>query len=287
MDMNLNQLRYFYEVAKERGFTNAARSLRIQQPAISRMVQQLEDSLGFDLFERRGREVQLTPQGEEVFARCQRIFAEVEGLRAELGEIGGVCHGPLTIAAADPIASGFIPGILKDFVAKYPRVYPIINSGPASMLFEKIVSGSLEFGLFFHVPEVPSKLELSVFKPVRFYLVVRADLRRSSTVLESFIGSREVDDTDTRRFPTLEKLRVDHPAAKITISSNNLSAHREMVLKGLGVSILPDFLVEQDLKRGHLAALYPRRKFEFNMKLVKRKSSVLSLNARTFLEACK
>ncbi len=284
MAMNMNQLRYFYEVAKERGFTNASRSLRIQQPAISRMVKQLEDSLGFDLFERRGREIQLTAQGAEVFERCRRIFAEVENLQSEIGLIGGECHGPLAIAAADPIASHLLPGILKDFTAKFPKVYPIVNSGPAAMLFEKIIDGALEFGLFFHVPEVPQKLELSIVKAVRFHLVVRKDLRRDLKTLQSFIGSREVDDTDTRRFPTLEKLKRVYPAAKITISSNNLSAHREMVHAGLGVSILPEFLVGPDLKRGTLADVFPRKKFEFNLKLVKRRSSVMSLNGRSLLE---
>lgn len=285
--MNLLQLRYFYEVAKERGFTNASRSLRIQQPAISRMVSQLEDSLGFRLFERRGREVQLTAQGTEVFERCRRIFAEVDNLQAELGQISGECHGPLALGAADVVASHFIPGILKSFVAKHPKVYPIINSGPAAMLFQKIIDGTLEFGLFFHVPEIPAKLELTVLKSVRFHLVVRKDLRRNVQVLQSFIGSREVDDTDTRRFPTLEKLKKVYPAAKITISSNNLSAHREMVLQGLGVSILPDFLVEKDLKDETLADFFPRKRFEFNLKLVRRKTAVLSINAKEFLAGCK
>lgn len=285
--MNLLQLKYFYEVAKERGFTNASRSLRIQQPAISRMVKQLEDSLGFRLFERRGREVQLTAQGNEVFERCRRIFAEVDNLQAELGQISGECHGPLALGSADVVASHFIPGILKVFLEKHPKVYPIVNSGPAAMLFHKIMDGTLEFGLFFHVPEVPPKLELTVLKSVRFHLVVRKDLRRNTQALQSFIGSREVDDTDTRRFPTLEKLKKIHPAAKITISSNNLTSHLQMVRAGLGVSVLPDFLVSDSLKDGSLVDILPRNKLEFHLKLVRRKTSVLSLNARSFLEVCK
>lgn len=283
--MNLNQLRYFYEVAKERGFTRASKSLRVQQPAISRMVAQLEDTLGFRLFERVGREIRLTPQGTEVFERCTRIFAEVDALSTEIGQISGECHGPLTFAAADPIASHFVPRVLKTFTDQFPKVYPVINSGPASMLFQRIIAGDLEFGLFFHVPEVPAKLELSIFRSVPFRFVVRKDLKRSVNTLQSFIGSREVDDTDNRRFPTLDKLRAIHPRASIRISANNLNAHREMVLAGLGVSILPEFLLENDLDQ--LADVLPREKFEFNMKLVKRKTGVLSLNARTFLDGCR
>ena len=283
--MNLNQLRYFYEVAKECGFTRASKSLRVQQPAISRMVAQLEDSLGFRLFERVGREVRLTPQGSEVFERCTRIFAEVDALSTDIGQISGECHGPLAFATADPIVSHFVPRVLKTFTDKYAKVYPVIKSGPALMLFQRIIAGDLEFGLFFHVPEIPAKLELSIFRSVPFRFVVRKDLKRTASVLQSFIGSREVDDTDNRRFPTLEKLRAIHPRALIRISANNLNAHREMVLAGLGVSILPEFLLENDLDQ--LADVLPREKFAFNMKLVKRTTGVLSLNARPFLEGCR
>lgn len=280
--MNLLHLEYFYTVAKEQGFTNAAKLLRIQQPAISRMVKQLEENFGFPLFERVGRRVRLTSQGEEVFAKCRRIFEEVDGLKSSLGEISGVCTGPLSFGASEPISSHIVPAILEKVLCEHPKVYPVIFSGPSSILFDRIATGELEFGLFFHIPDLPLKLKVDVVKKIRFYLVVRKDLKNKKTILESFIGSREIDDTRTRRFPTLERLKQDYPKAAIKISSNNLTAHREMVLKGLGVAILPDFLVAQDIKQGRMKDLYPKEVFEFNLKRVQRSTAVLSLNAQVF-----
>ncbi len=281
--MNLLHLEYFYTVAKEQGFTKASKVLRIQQPAISRMVKQLEDNFGFPLFERVGRQVRLTSQGEEVFAKCRRIFEEVDGLKSSLGQISGVCTGPLMIGASESISSHIIPGVLEEVLREHPKVYPVIFSGPSSILFDRIISGELEFGLFFHIPDLPAKLTMDVVKRVRFHLVVRKDLKNRAAVLESFIGSREIDDTRTRRFPTLERLKKDYPQASIKISSNNLTAHREMVLKGLGVAILPDFLVAQDLKAGRMKDVYLKEVFEFNLKIVQRPTAVLSLNAQVFL----
>jgi len=284
--MNLLHLQYFYVVARENGYTRASRLLNVQQPAISRMVKLLEDKLGFKLFERIGRGIQLTPQGMEVFESCKRIFSEVDALSASLGRIGGELQGPLAVAAAEPIASKFLPSRIGLMVKQHPKVYPILFSGPASMLMAELLSGKIEFGIFFHLPDLPDKLEIFERLPVRFRLVIRKKLKSKRDVIESFIGSREVDDTTTRRFPTIERIRRDYPNVKIKISSNNLAAHRELVLNGLGVSILPDFLVNQDIKAGKLSELYPKEEFQFHMKFVKRKSAVLSANANTFVSSC-
>lgn len=284
--MNLLHLQYFYVVAKEQGFTKASKALRIQQPAISRMVKLLEEDFGFPLFEKVGRNVQLTGAGVEVFDYCKKIFGTVDELKQSLGQISGECKGPLLIGASEPIASHFLPKILRPYLLLYPNVYPNIYSGPASMLFTAIASGSIEFGVFFHVPEVPEKLEIFKTKEVQYRLVVRKDLRRKKEVLESFIGSREIDDTLTKKFPTLDKLRKDYPGVKIKISSNNLTAHKEMVYQGLGVSILPSFLVENDIKEGKLADIYPNETFKFQMKFIKRKTGILSTAALEMVKGC-
>ena len=148
--MNLLHLHYFYVVAKEQGFTKASKALRIQQPAISRMVKMLEEDFGLKLFEKVGRNVQLTKSGTEVFDYCKKIFGAVDDLKQSLGQISGECKGPLWIAASDAIASHFLPEVLKTYLVAHPNVNPNIFSGPASMLFEKIEKGQLEVGLFFH-----------------------------------------------------------------------------------------------------------------------------------------
>lgn len=284
--MNLLHLQYFYVVAKEQGFTNASKALRIQQPAISRMVKLLEDDVGFLLFEKVGRNVQLTKAGVEVFEYCKKIFGTVDELKQSLGQIGGECRGPLVVGASEPIASYLFPAILKAYLEVHPEVHPNIYSGPASMLFDNLIKGDLEFGVFFHVPTLPEKLEIFKTKDIRYHLVIKKDLRRKKEILESFIGSREIDDTTTKKFPTLEKLRKDHPGAKIMISSNNLTAHREMVLQGLGVSILPSFLVAKDIKEGLLSDIYPHELFQFQMKFIKRRTGILSMAALELVKVC-
>lgn len=284
--MNLLHLQYFYVVAKEQGFTKASKALKIQQPAISRMVKLLEEDLRLNLFEKVGRNVQLTKEGLEVFEHCKKIFTTVDDLKNSIGQISGDCSGPLMIAAAEPIASHYLPHVFKHYLSNYPKVYPNIFSGPASMLFEKITKGDLEIGLFFHIPELSDKLEIFATKNVRYHLVVKKEFKRKSETLESFIGSREIDDTTTKKFPALERLRKDYPKALIKISSNNLTAHKEMVLLGLGTAILPDFLIHEELKSGTLIDVYNHEEFKFKLKFIKRKTGVLTLAAKMFLNEC-
>lgn len=282
--MNLLHLEYFYTVAKEGGYLRASEKLRIQQPAISRMVAQLEDYFGFKLFERLGRNVRLTEKGQEVFESCKRIFGEVDHLKMSLGKISGEAKGPLMIAASEVISSHLLPGLLGDFLSERKKLYPHIFSGPASMLMKKIEEGEMELGLFFHIPDVSEKLVIEKKIELPFRLVVRKDLKKDLSVLTSFIGSREIDDTTTRRFPTVEKIKLRYPDVKIKISSNNLTAHKELVLNGLGVSILPEFLVHTELKNKELVDVLPGEDFRFTLKVLRRKNAILSLGASQFLE---
>jgi DNA-binding transcriptional LysR family regulator len=284
--MNLLHLQYFYTVAKEQGFTKASKILRIQQPAISRMVKLLEEDIGIKLFEKVGRHVQLTAKGQEVFEHCQQIFGSVTELEQSLGKISGEVKGPLRIATSEPIASHFLPRVLESYLSKHPQVYPNLFSGPASMLFQQIESGQLELGIFFHIPDLPEKLEIFERKDVPYRLVIRKDLKKTKEVLESFIGSREIDDTSTRKFPTLEKLRRIHPQAQIKVSSNNLTSHKEMALRGIGVAVLPEFLIQNEMKAGVFADLLPKEELVFQMKFIKRRTSTLSLAAKELVSAC-
>ncbi len=283
--MNLLHLHYFYVVAKEGGFTKASKILFTQQSAISRMVGQLEESFGFALFERIGRNVQLTIRGHEVFEQSKKIFAEVTALQNTIAHLKNEPSGPVFFGATEPIASHLFPELCENMVRQFPNLHPNVFSGSSEMLLEKIKNGELEFGLLFHVPELPVGLKVRVLKKIRFFVVIRSDLQAKQSVLESFIGSREIDDRGTKEFPVLDKIKTIHPHARIKISTNNLTAHRSLVLRGCGISVLPQFLIQEDLETGILVDLFPNEILQFELKVVERFVSVSNLNADVFLSA--
>ncbi|MEW6055452.1 MAG: LysR family transcriptional regulator [Bdellovibrionota bacterium] len=282
--MELSHLKYFYIVAREQGFTKASKVLRVQQPAISKMVRQLEESLGVVLLERQRRQVRLTKAGEEVFKRCESIFDSVEQIvsfsQNELKE----CSGPLKFGASDSVVSHLLPKMMKKFLAQHPKVRPVIFTGTSNSICNEIQEGRIEFGLFFTVPE-SGQFDVATVADVPFRFVVSSKLPKTSPSRNVFIGSREVDYPKIRSFPVMEMLRDQGMNPEVMIACNNLDAHRNMALEGLGSALLPAFMVDRDIERNRLEVLYPKKSFQYPLKRVVRRGKVLSRNAETFLQA--
>ena len=283
--MDLNRLWYFYWVAKENGFTRASRTLKIAQPAISRMVKNLEETLGAPLFVRHKRQVSLTHLGNLVYRHCEVIFENTDAIRKLSNRGAPIYSGPLRLAAADALAINLLPAALSEFSELYPNVVPAIQSGPTDLMIERIVKKELAFGLFFYIPShLEHAVEVQRLKPMRFRLVVATRHAKRVAVLSNFIGSREVDTTEVKNYPTLTRLRKQYPKAQIRLSANSLLLHRECVLKGLGVSILPDFLVRNELKKRILTDVLPKTQLTFDLNLVKPLHAPLSELSERFVE---
>ena len=285
MAPELGHLAHFHAVARHGSFTRAAAALRIQQPSVSRSVRLLEEALGVTLFERRPREVVLTAAGERIFAACVRLFEEADNIARIAEAERGDCRGPLRVAAAGAVASRLAPAAIGVLAERHPEVWPMVFSGPASMAAERIARGDFELGLYFYAERLPPSLERRELTTARFHLVVRSDRSRHRPTLASFIGSREVEDDRATRFPTLERLRRTVPEARIRISTNDIEAHLRLVEAGLGVSILPGFVVREGLKARRLRDVLPRDRLDFPLLLVSRKGRVLSRAAQAFLDA--
>ncbi len=282
--MELNHLKYFYFVAKEGGYTNAAKAMRIAQSAVSKMVKNLEEELHVELFEIVGRRAQLTSAGTDLYRKCEIIFEQVSSIEANTKPKSHVLNGPLNFGAAEAIASCLAPRTISKLMEKHPQVQPFMVATTASELCRLLLLRRIEFALAFHLPELPSELEIRHLYPTPFKLVVAADKFKSKEICSSFIGSREVDDTSTKTYPTLKRLQEAYPKASIKFSTNSLSAHKELVVAGLGVSILPNFMVENEIADGKLKCLFADEKFVFNMKLVCRKFETLTPAANTYLQ---
>jgi LysR family hydrogen peroxide-inducible transcriptional activator len=184
--MELSHLKHFYLVARSGGFTKAAKKNRLQQPSLSRSVRLLEESLGVTLLTRQKRSVCLTDVGAEIFNSCEILFREVEKI-SELAA-GGTndCRGSLKFGSSSAVASTVLSKVTLSFLAKYPKVKPMIFSETAMNLVEKIHSGDLEFGLLFYVPKLPGVLEEKNLVSVEFKVVVATEKAKDRSVMTSF-----------------------------------------------------------------------------------------------------
>ncbi|MHC6223892.1 LysR substrate-binding domain-containing protein [Pseudomonas sp. X10] len=146
--MELRHLRYFVMVAQERHFTRAAARLNIQQPPLSQQIRALEEELGFELFRRHPKGVDLTPGGTAFLEEARAILARVQSGSHRAARVAQGIEGTLVIgftssAAAHPL----IPRIIRTYRERYPAVSISLDEGSASRLTERIQNGDLDIAV--------------------------------------------------------------------------------------------------------------------------------------------
>lgn len=121
MDIHLQQLRYFMELAKQLNFTKAAMNLYIAQPALSQQIADMEKQLGVTLFERTSRSVSLTPAGEILQKAAPDLLTKMDSIHQRLLSAQAGLLGNLKIGYLSAFQSG-LPRVLQNYQAFYPDV---------------------------------------------------------------------------------------------------------------------------------------------------------------------
>ncbi len=145
----LRHLVYFREVARTLHFRKAAESLAVAQPALSRQIAQLEAALGAALFLRSRRKVELTAAGR---ALAERVEPMLRGLAAISGELRALTEGEtghVRVGFTGLAMATVLPGILREFHRRFPRIRLELNESPTSAQAGALARGEIACG-FFH-----------------------------------------------------------------------------------------------------------------------------------------
>jgi DNA-binding transcriptional LysR family regulator len=120
--MDLRHIRTFVTVAELGTVSKAASHLHVAQPALSRQLANLEDEFGVKLFDRVGRRLLLTSEGQQLLSDCRGLlnYARALGERAHLLRRGDV--GVLRVAASPHLIEGIFPDLLSRYAERYPNV---------------------------------------------------------------------------------------------------------------------------------------------------------------------
>ena len=162
MEQNLSQYKIFYEVAKAGNISRAAKELYISQPAISKAIGKLEDSLGLSLFTRSSRGVQLTAEGEILYQHTRDAFEALERGEQELRRIQEFDIGHLRIGVSTTLCKYVLLPYLKTFIDQYPHMKVTIESQSTGQTLDRLEQQKLDLGL---VAEPTPRKDL-VFIPV-------------------------------------------------------------------------------------------------------------------------
>lgn len=147
--MKLHQLRYLAAVVENGlNITAAARALNTSQPGVSKQIKLFEQELGFDIFEREGRNLtRVTPAGRQVIERALRILDETKNIRALSEEFRDEKKGSLSIATTHTQARFVLPSIVKRFRQQYPDVRLHLHQGTAEQIADLAADDRVDFAI--------------------------------------------------------------------------------------------------------------------------------------------
>lgn len=241
--MELRQLGYFEAVVRCGGFTRAAESLRIAQPAVSAQIQRLEAELGTPLLLRTTRRVSLTAAGELFLVRARRILGELDAARSDLAELAAVLRGHVTLAATQILGSIDLPASLAAFHTRYPGVTLSLRTGLITELLTALDAGEVDLVLGPIHADLGSQYASQVLVDEQLVLITPPGHRIAR---DTQVTLAELRDDPFVCLPTGSGLRAilaaagaaEHVELRVQFETASPTSIRELVAAGLGVALL-------------------------------------------------
>lgn len=253
--LSLYKLEIFNTVAMEGSFSKAARRLLLTQPAISQHVRDLESSLHIPLFKRGAQGVSLTPAGEVLldYTRCiLKMLAEAESAILSLGEHGRV---QVSIGATPGAAVYLLPSWVRSFYQRFQGAGASLHTDTTHKIVADIRSEKLDIGFVEGEFNVEPPIRTLALQEIRLLVVVPARHPWSSQdeisiqALESqpFITRDRGSQTRSWIDQLFEKSGV---RPRLIAEFDNPEAIKQAVASGLGITILPEWAIDESRQGG-------------------------------------
>lgn len=247
--MDLRKLQIFTAVAESGSFSAAAERLHMAQPAVSIAVRKLEESLGVSLFDRSGRKVALTAEGETLVGRAQTILQQVADFKASAGDLKGLLRGELNFACPSMLATYFLPDLLAGFLAEHPGLTASVTQAGTTEIENRLLNDEIELG----VTTAQGAPELDRLPLVTEQMVVCVaeghpwSQRRSLQISDLHRAPMVVYESGYFIRAQLDQLCQQAAAEPdLRIQSNFLPLLVRMVKQGLGVTVGLQAMAEQE-----------------------------------------
>lgn len=263
--MEFRNLVTFTRVAELHSFSQAAREMGYSQSAVSTQIAQLEEELGVPLFDRIGRTVSLTMQGQTFLAHAQEILRMTENARNEIKSLP-IESGELRIAMAESISISLFPQILTEFCARYPQVRVNIRTGDTNDMFRMLQHNEVDFIYTLDRRIAQSDMILILDKPEPVCFVASPEHALAQKLAANPTLTFQLKELISYSFILTEKrmsyreLLDQHLTAhkwelvpQLEIGNTNLI--KQLVRQNMGLAFLPHFTVREDIENGSLIQL--------------------------------
>jgi len=241
-------LEAFLAIAEQGRFHKAARALHITQTALTRRLQNFESQLGVRLVERTTRSVALTPLGESFLPQARRLLAELRAALVEIRETGRAQRGDVTIACVPTAGIQYLPRILREYAARFPRNRVRVLDHASSDVVAAVLRREAEFGIHIAGAAHPELVSVPLLSD-RFVLVCRDDhalaKRRKLTWRELEAHALVFVGAGSGNRPLLDSaLAARRPRLQAQYEVQHSSTALGLAAAGVAAAIVPDLAVQ-------------------------------------------
>ncbi len=285
--MDIQNIRAFLMVAETTSFSRAAEKLFITQPAISKRIATLEDSLDCKLFDRLGKKIQLTQAGLALLPSYQRVAAEINEGKRIISTLRTEVSGHMKFGTSHHIGLHRLPPILRKYTRQYPEVELDIQFMDSEQAASLILKGDIELALITLADNIePPLTTVPIWTDIMSCVVAKDHplaKKRNITVKQLSEHGVLLQSQSTHTRDIIDQALKLKPNVKIIMESNYLETIKAMIQNGLGWGVLPQSMIDASLKKLTIKNI----KMERHLGVLLHKSRTLSSPASALLETLK
>ncbi|AIF48807.1 LysR family transcriptional regulator [Dyella japonica] len=252
----LNDMALFVEVVKARGFRGAAEATGVPNSTLSRRIGALEKAIGLRLLHRTTRKVELTEAGQVYFERCKRIVDEARLAHEQLGDMLAQPSGVLRVSMPVDFATIYMAPLIAEFAAKYPGITFDFDVTPRQV---DLVREPYDVAIRMGEPESSNliarplaSLSTRLFASPRY--LERAGTPVEPQELEAHECLNILKASTWMLHRKTESIQV---ATRSRFTINSVGLIRSLAAQGMGILLVPEKVVVDDLATGRLVPVLP------------------------------
>ena len=290
MEQNLSLYKVFHTVAGYGNISKASKALYISQPALSKSISKLEESLGVKLFRRGPRGVMLTEEGKVLYEYTTTAFSSLDQAEEKLGEMQGKTSGSLRLGVSTTLCKYILLPFLQQFLWKYPGIRITIHCQSTFQTIRLLERNELDIGLIGR-PDQLGNIDFTqvavitdAFVSTDSYLDRLPRVSRPEEIFQS-ANVMLLDRENISRVYVDRYLASEHLEMNEILEISNMDLLIEFAKLGLGVACVIRNFVEKDLETGVLTEVplpvpIPPREIGF----ARNRNAVWSDAAKTFVD---
>lgn len=254
MDINYEHLKAFYKVARYKSFTQAAMDLATSQPAVTRLIGNLESQIGCRLFFRDKHSVILTPEGEQLFNYISLGCEQFEKGISTVSELANLENGKLVICSNEISLRGFVDDVLDLFHRKYPKITINLKNTPSSTALRELNQGITDFAFITSNHNVKKPLHQIVCRTFHDVPVLGIEYKTGRKI-ESLADLNDISHIcmspghDT--YNLYEAFfRQNGLNMSVDMYTDSFALIMPMIEHNLGYSFMPEFIARDSIRSG-------------------------------------